>query len=172
MIGVGISVISVVLSSVAQISIAPFITISGATFNFNLLAIVFIATYTNRTTSVSAVILLCLLTGSITETPYEWILLAYLPTVPLIFFINLLSRDRSNTLITVGATATVIGLWTRILMTIVAISDGTSTSFGTIVSQVLAPGILIDTIPVIVIYGIYKLASPNKQRMVNTGYNS
>jgi len=169
---VGVSVISVVLSSIAQISIAPFITISGATLNFNLLAIIFIATYRNRTTSVGALILLALLTGSITETPYEWILLAYLPTVPLIYFIDLLMRNSARTLITVVAAATVIGLWARILMSIVAISDGTLTSFGTVISQVLAPGILLDMVPVLIFYGIFKLAGPNEQRMANTGYST
>ena len=172
MIGVGVSVISVVLSSIAQVSIAPFITISGATLNFNLLAIVFIATYTNRTTSVGALILLTLLTGSITGTPYEWILLAYLPTIPFLYFINLLRRNSTHTLIIVVAAATVIGLWARVLMSIIAISDGTLTSFGTVISQVLAPGILLDMITVIIFYGIFKLAGPNKQSVINTGYNT
>ena len=172
MIGAGVSVISVVLSSIAQISIAPFITISGATINFNLLAIIFIATYTNRTTSVGALLLLTLLTGSITETPYEWVLLAYLPTIPLIYLIDLLRRNDDYTLITVVAAATVIGLWGRILMSIIAMSDGAPASFGTVISQILAPGILLDMIPVIIFYGIFKLAGPNKQRVVNTGYNT
>ena len=172
MIRVGVSVISVVLSSIAQISIAPFITISGATLNFNLLAIIFIATYTNRTTSVGALILLALLTGSITETPYEWVLLAYLPAIPLVYFIYFLMRERVHTFITLLAVTTIVGLWGRILMSVVAISGGTSTSFGEVISQILAPGILLDMILVIIFYGIYKLAGLNKQRVVNTSYNT
>ncbi|SVC20206.1 uncharacterized protein METZ01_LOCUS273060, partial [marine metagenome] len=60
----------------------------------------------------------------------------------------------------------------RILMSVVAISGGTSTSFGEVISQILAPGILLDMILVIIFYGIYKLAGLNKQRVVNTSYNT
>ena len=86
--------------------------------------------------------------------------------------IDLLRRNDDYTLITVVAAATVIGLWGRILMSIIAMSDGTPASFGTVISQILAPGILLDMIPVIIFYGIFKLAGSNKQRVVNTGYNT
>lgn len=164
--------VSVVLSSIAQISIAPFFTISGAILDFNLLAIIFIATYLSRKISIGALVLLSLLTGAITETPYEWVLLAYLPTIPLIYFIYLLRGETTRTFTTVLATATVIGLWGRILMSVVAVSDGTSTSFGVVITQILAPGILLDMVLVIIFYGIYKMAGLNKQRLVNTGYNT
>tara|TARA_B100000809_G_C14914456_1_gene451071 strand:+ start:275 stop:793 length:519 start_codon:yes stop_codon:yes gene_type:complete len=171
-IGIGVAVVSVVLSSIAQISIAPFFTIGGAILDFNLLAIIFIATYLSRKISIGALVLLSLLTGAITETPYEWVLLAYLPTIPLIYFIYLLRGETTHTFITVLATATVIGLWGRILMSVVAVSGGTSTSFGVVITQILAPGILLDMVLVIIFYGIYKMAGLNKQRLVNTGYNT
>ena len=173
MIKIGVTGIIIVITILAQVSIAPLLPISGAIIDTNLLAIVFISSYVSRKIALGALLFLTLLVGSITNIPYEWIFLSYLPAILLIHFFGLNTKNPRPYLIRMLAVGVITGIWTRILMSLVSFSEGVSALFTTVFTQILAPGILMDILVIAIFYGIFRLVGLNKYYSISsTTYNN
>ncbi|GEM_PF-2093126 len=173
MIKIGVTGIIIVITILAQVSIAPLLPISGALIDTNLLVIVFISSYLSRKIALGALLFLTLLAGSITNISYEWIFLAYLPAILLIHFFGLITKDPSPHLIRILAVGAITGIWARILMSLVAFSEGASISLITVFTQILAPGILMDILAIAIFYGIFQIVGLNKSYSISsTTYNN
>lgn len=137
-IGVGI-----VLAAIAQVTVAPLFPVAGAVPDFVLLTLVLLVTFSNPRPVMIGTPIAALAYGFLSGRAPALLLLAYLPILPLGYFLEE-SRVPVTHYVRAAAMMGVTGLWVRALLAVGAMSAGADAAFGILLRDILIPGLLFD----------------------------
>lgn len=166
LIGVGI-----LLAAIAQVTVAPLFPVAGAVPDFVLLTLVLLVTFSNARPVMIGTPIAAIAYGFLSSRAPALLLLAYLPILPLGYFLEE-SRVPVTHYLRAALMMGITGLWARALLAIGAMSAGADAAFGILFWDVLIPGLFFDLALLTVVYIPFRLIGWTGQGMTlgRTGY--
>jgi cell shape-determining protein MreD len=135
--------VAIALAAIAQVTVAPLFPISGAVPDFVLLTLVLLVAFSSARPVMIGTPLVAIAYGFLSNRSPALLLLAYLPILPLGYFLEESPVPANHYLRALGMML-LTGLWARTLLALAAISAGAQPAFGVLVSDVLIPGLFLD----------------------------
>lgn len=146
----------VVLTALAQVSVAPLFPISAASPDYALVALVILTVFAGPTTVMVALPLMALFLGFASDRSPGLLLMAYLPLLPLALYLED-SRVPLNRYAEMAVAGMATGAWARLVLAFGAIAGGADPSFGAIVGQLVIPGLILDFALLTLVYAPFRL---------------
>ncbi len=163
--------LTIVLAAIAQVTVAPLFPVSGAVPEFLLLTLVLLVAFSSARPVMIATPFAALAYGFLSDRAPGLLLLAYLPILPLGYFLEE-SRIPVNHYIRTAAMMVLTGIWARTLLALGAMTAGADPVFGLLVGDVLLPGFFLDLALLTVVYIPFRLIGWTGQGMTlgRTGF--
>lgn len=161
----------VVLAALVQVTVAPLFPLRGAVADAGLVTLLALAAAMGPRVALWAVPLFALTLSWVTDRSPGLLLLAYLPLLPLAYFLEgvRLPMGRLSRALAAGAAT---GLWARGLLAGGAMAQGASFALSQLVTTVLVPGLAFDLVLVAGLYLFLRLAGrePRSLSLARTGW--
>ena len=142
---------ALVMAALGQTAVAPLFPLSAAVPDLCLLALVLVVVFGGPREAMVAVPVVALIFAFASNRSPALALLAYLPLLPLTYYLEdgrvPLNRF-AQTLIAAGAT----GAWARLALALGAMADGAAPQPGILVAGILVPGLMLDLLLVTMAY--------------------
>jgi len=135
--------VNLVLLALAQVAIAPLFPLGGAIPDLALIGILALALYEGPHPAMVAIPVLALLIGFGTDRSPSLLLLAYLPVLPLAFFLATAGLPL-NRYAQASLTAVIGGMAARFFLALGPLTQGAAFSVGGLTKDLLLPGAFLD----------------------------
>jgi len=155
----------------AQVSVAPLFPVRAAIPDFALLALVALAVFRGPLMVMVSLPILAIILGFVSDREPGLLVLAYLPLLPLAYWLEdaaiLLS---SGPRVAVATIAT--GIFARTLLAVGAMAQGADVAVSVLVSQLLVPGLLLDLLLFMFLYFPFRAVgwAPRRMSPARTGF--
>lgn len=146
----------VVMTALAQVSVAPLFPVSAAVPDYALVTLVILTVFAGPATVMVALPLMAICLGFASDRSPGLLLIAYLPLLPLALYAED-SRMPLNRYAQMTLAGIATGVWARWVLALGAIAGGADPSFGAIVGQLVIPGIFLDFALLTLVYAPFRL---------------
>lgn len=141
----------VVLTALAQVSVAPLFPLSAAIPDYALVTLVILTVFAGPATVMLALPLMALSLGFASDRSPGLLLLAYLPLLPLSLYVEE-ARVPLNRYAQMAVAGVATGAWARTLLALGAIVGGADPAFGALAGQLVIPGVFLDLALLTLVY--------------------
>jgi hypothetical protein len=135
--------ISIVLVCAAQVTIAPLFPLLSAEASFLVVTLAILVVFAGPRTALIATPLMAVFLGFASDRSPALLLLSLLPLPPLAYWLSESQIPMSRG-VQLFAVVAVVGAWSRGLLALSAVAQGAEAEFGTLITDFLLPGIVID----------------------------
>lgn len=142
---------ALLMAALAQTAVAPLFPLSAAIPDLCLLTLVLVVAFAGPRAAMVAVPAVAIGFAFASNRAPALVLLAYLPLLPLSFYLaesGIPLNRFAQTLIAAAGT----GLWARLVLALGAMADGADPQPGILISAVLIPGVMLDLLAVTLTY--------------------
>ena len=146
----------VVVTALAQVSVAPLFPFSAAVPDYVLVVLVILTVFAGPTTVMLALPLMAICLGFASDRSPGLLLIAYLPLLPLALY-GEETRVPLNRYAQIVLAGLATGAWARTLLAFGAIAGGAEPAFGAIVGQLVIPGLFLDFALLTLVYAPFRL---------------
>lgn len=163
--------IAIILSTIAQVTVAPLFPIAGAVPEFVVLTLALLVAFSSPKPVMIGTPIAAIAYGFLSDRAPALLLLGYLPLLPLGYVLEE-SRVPVNHYLRTLAMVVITGLWLRTLLSLGAMTGGADAAFGVLITDVLLPGLFLDLALLTVVYIPFRLIGWTGQGMTlgRTGY--
>lgn len=158
------AVLLTVFAAMCQVTVAPLFPVGAVVFDFVLLTLILIAAFSSPQRAMLCVPIAALAYGFLSNREPGLLVLAYLPLLPLGFYLEEIPVPLNHYARTAGALL-VTGAWARLLMVLGAVVGGADASLGILVRDILVPGLIVDFALLSVVYAPLRLLGWSGQGM-------
>ena len=146
----------VVVTALAQVSVAPLFPVSAAVPDYVLVVLVILTVFAGPTTVMLALPLMAICLGFASDRSPGLLLIAYLPLLPLALY-GEETRVPLNRYAQIVLAGLATGAWARTLLAFGAIAGGAEPAFGALVGQLVIPGLFLDFALLTLVYAPFRL---------------
>jgi hypothetical protein len=140
-----------VLTAIAQVTVAPLFPIAGAVADLPLVALLVLTAYAGPTPVMAGLPFVAICTGFASDRAPGLLVLGYLPLLPLAVGIEgwRVPLGQFLRLVLVGVAT---GMWLRGVLALSSVAQGADPAFGALIGDVLIPGAFLDVALLAVAY--------------------
>ena len=132
------------LAALAQVAVAPLFPLGSTSADFALIALLLVAIYGGPFAAMAGLPPLVLFLGFSSDVEFEWLLLSYLPILPVAYWLETRSTVPLSPYAQTLLTGVLVGAWARALLAAVAMTAGAHVAIGTLITAIVLPGMLLD----------------------------
>jgi hypothetical protein len=145
-----------VLTALAQVTVAPLFPVAGAVADLPLVALLILTMYAGPTSVMLGLPFVAICAGFASDRAPGLLLFGYLPLLPLAVGIEGLAVPLGKyvRLLLVGVAT---GLWLRGVLALSSVAQGADPAFGALIGEVLIPGAFLDIALLTVAYVPFRL---------------
>ena len=158
------AIVATVFAAIWQVTVAPLFPAWGVTFDFLLLTLVVMTAFGSPQRAMVCIPVAAVASGFLANREPGLILLAYLPLLPLGFYLEgarVPLNHYARTALVLAAT----GAWARLLFVLASVVGGADATPGLVLVQVILPGAFLDLALLSMVYVPLRLLGWSGQGM-------
>ncbi|MEO8538707.1 MAG: hypothetical protein ABI577_03130 [bacterium] len=158
------AVLLVTFAAICQVTVAPLFPISAAVPEFVLLSLAVVTAFGNPRRGMVCVPVAAIAYGFLSDRAPGLLLLAYLPLLPLSLYLEQATVPLNHFARTMLAVL-ITGGWARTLLVLGTVVGGATAPVGSVIGQVLIPGLFLDFALLAIVYVPLRLVGWSGQGM-------